>query len=83
MKFYKNQHWRKNTDFINWAKWRLQVFTDCELAEKLGTTAPTISKIRRGRATVGDQLLLLVLEATNTNLKDIDFVIESTRNHWT
>lgn len=82
MKFYKNKQSKKNTDFINWAKWRLHVFTDYELAEKLGTTAPTISKIRRGKAVVGDQLLLLVLEATNTNLKDIDFVIESSKNHW-
>ncbi len=63
-------------------KMALQVFTDYELAKKLGTTAPTISKIRRGKANVGDQLLLLVLEATNTNLKDIDYVIESTKKHW-
>lgn len=82
MNFYKNKNWEKNIEFIDWAKWRLQVFTDYELAKKLGTTAPTISKIRRGKANVGDQLLLLVLEATNTNLKDIDYVIESAKKHW-
>ena len=54
MNFYKNKNWKKNIEFIEWAKWRLQVFTDYELAKKLGTTAPTISKIRRGKANVGD-----------------------------
>ena len=73
----------ENTDeLLDWTKWRLNIFTDSNLASALGTSPSTISKIRRGHLPLGDRLLVRILYDTDTNIRELPKLISSTKHFW-
>jgi hypothetical protein len=70
------------SDLLDWARWKLQIFSDFDLAHKLETSASAISKIRRGHSPLGSTLLLRLLVLTDARFHDLPLLIEHTRPLW-
>jgi hypothetical protein len=69
-------------DLLDWARWRLRVFSDFDLARELKTSPSAISKIRRGHQTVGASILLRILDLTDVRFRELPMLIERSRSHW-
>lgn len=69
-------------DLLDWARWKLRIFSDFDLARKLDTSASTISKVRRGHSPLGSTLLLRLLVQTDARFHDLPLLIENTRSLW-
>ena len=69
-------------DLLDWARWKLRIFSDFDLARKLETSASAISKIRRGHSPLGSTLLLRLLVLTDARFHDLPLLIEHTRPLW-
>jgi hypothetical protein len=69
-------------DLFDWARWKLQIFSDFDLAHKLETSASTISKVRRGHSPLGSTILLRLLVLTDARFHDLPLLIEKTRSLW-
>ena len=69
-------------DLLDWARWRLRVFSDFDLARELKTSPSAISKIRRGHQTVGAAILLRILDLTDVRFRELPMLIERSKLHW-
>ena len=69
-------------DLLDWARWRLRVFSDFDLARELKTSPSAISKIRRGHQMVGAAILLRILDLTDARFKELPILIERSKSHW-
>jgi hypothetical protein len=69
-------------DLLDWTRWKLQIFSDFDLARKLETSASSISKVRRGHSPLGSTMLLRVLVLTDARFHDLPVLIENTRFLW-
>jgi transcriptional regulator with XRE-family HTH domain len=69
-------------DLLDWARWRLRVFSDFDLARELKTSPSAISKIRRGHQTVGAAILLRILDLTDVRFRELPILIERSKLHW-
>lgn len=69
-------------DLLDWARWRLRVFSDFDLARELKTSPSAISKIRRGHQMVGAAILLRILDLTDVRIKELPMLIERSKSHW-
>lgn len=63
---------------LNWARWRLKVESDRELALRLDVSPPVISKTRHGRVPLGPVLIVNLLEATDVRLRDLPRLVTET-----
>jgi hypothetical protein len=62
-------------EVLDWAKFRLSIFSDRELARVLETTAPVVSKIRRQHLSLGPRILLKILELTDVRLSELPTLV--------
>ena len=69
-------------DLLDWARWRLRVFSDFDLARELKTSPSAISKIRRGHQAVGAAILLRILDLTDVRFRELPILIERSKLHW-
>ena len=69
-------------DLLDWARWRVRVFSDFDLARELKTSPSAISKIRRGHQTVGAAILLRILDLTDVRFRELPILIERSKLHW-
>ena len=69
-------------DLLDWARWRLRVFSDFDLARELKTSPSAISKIRRGHQAVGAAILLRILDLTDVRFRELPLLIERSKLHW-
>jgi transcriptional regulator with XRE-family HTH domain len=69
-------------DLLDWARGRLRVFSDFDLARELKTSPSAISKIRRGHQTVGAAILLRILDLTDVRFRELPMLIERSKLHW-
>ncbi len=69
-------------ELLDWARWRLRVFSDFDLARELKTSPSAISKIRRGHQAVGAAILLRILDLTDVRFKELPILIERSKLHW-
>ena len=69
-------------DLLDWARWKLRIFSDFDLAYKLETSASAISKIRRGHSPFGSTILLRLLVLTDARFHDLPLLIENSRSLW-
>jgi hypothetical protein len=69
-------------DLLDWARWRLRVFSDFDLARELKTSPSAISKIRRGHQAVGAAILLRILDLTDVRFRELPMLIERSKLHW-
>lgn len=69
-------------DLLDWARWRLRVFSDFDLARELETSPSAISKIRRGHQIVGASILLRILDLTDVRFRELPMLIERSKSHW-
>ena len=65
-----------SAEILDWVKWRLQIFSDQDLARALETSSSTISKIRKKRIPLGPVILLRILLLTDVGLKDLHIAIK-------
>ena len=69
-------------ELLDWARWRLRVFSDFDLARELKTSPSAISKIRRGHQAVGAAILLRILDLTDVRFRELPMLIERSKLHW-
>jgi hypothetical protein len=69
-------------ELLDWARWRLRIFSDFDLARELKTSPSAISKIRRGHQTVGAAILLRILDLTDVRFRELPILIERSKSHW-
>jgi hypothetical protein len=69
-------------ELLDWARWRLRIFSDFDLARELKTSPSAISKIRRGHQTVGAAILLRILDLTDVRFRELPIMIERSKAHW-
>jgi transcriptional regulator with XRE-family HTH domain len=69
-------------DLLDWARWRLRLFSDFDLARELKTSPSAISKIRRGHQMVGAAILLRILDLTDVRFRELPMLIERSKSHW-
>jgi hypothetical protein len=69
-------------DLLDWTRWRLQLFSDLDLAKKLKTSPSAISKIRRGHQAMGAAILLRILDLTDVRFRELPMLIERSKSHW-
>jgi hypothetical protein len=69
-------------ELLDWARWRLRIFSDFDLARELKTSPSAISKIRRGHQTVGAAILLRILDLTDVRFRELPILIERSKAHW-
>jgi hypothetical protein len=72
----------KSTDLLDWARWRLNLLSDRDLARELNTSAPVISKIRHGHQKIGALILLRILDLTDAKLRELPSLIDRSKDHW-
>jgi len=67
-------------EVLDWAKLRLSIFSDRELARVLETTAPVVSKIRRQHLSLGPRILLKILELTDVRLSELPTLVNFSKS---
>lgn len=77
-KFYSGD----DVALLNWARWRLRLKSDRELANVLGMPPPVISKIRHGHRQIGAVVLAEILEVTDARLQELPDLIAQTPQEW-
>ena len=60
---------------LDYLRNKFNVESDFELAERLGASAPTMSRVRNGRSPVGANLILAIHEQFGIPIKDIKGMI--------
>lgn len=69
-------------DLIDWARWRLCMPSDRALCRALSLPPTMLSKIRHHRQPVGPTVLVKLLEATDTHLRDLPARVNETAFLW-
>ncbi len=72
----------EGADLIDWARWRLQLPSDRALCRVLALPPAALSKIRHCRQPIGPTVLVKLLEATDTHLRDLPARVNETARLW-